>query len=30
VPLLVDVRNLFVFDARGERVSPDPTHIPEL
>ncbi|MFF5427963.1 MULTISPECIES: ABC transporter ATP-binding protein [unclassified Streptomyces] len=30
VPLLVDVRNLFVFDARGERVSPDPTHVPEL
>ncbi|MFF9150499.1 ABC transporter ATP-binding protein [Streptomyces sp. NPDC014861] len=30
LPLLIDVRNLFVFDARGERVSPDPTHIPEL
>ncbi|MFE9138905.1 ABC transporter ATP-binding protein [Streptomyces sp. NPDC007355] len=30
LPLLVDVCNLFVFDARGERVSPDPTHIPEL
>jgi multiple sugar transport system ATP-binding protein len=30
LPLLIDVRNLFVFDAHGERVSPDPTHIPDL
>jgi multiple sugar transport system ATP-binding protein len=30
LPLLIDVRNLFVFDARGERVSPDPTHLPDL
>ncbi|MFF8513468.1 TOBE domain-containing protein [Streptomyces sp. NPDC015492] len=30
LPLLVDVRSLLVFDERGERVSPDPTHIPDL
>ncbi|WP_336320512.1 ABC transporter ATP-binding protein [Streptomyces lavendofoliae] len=30
LPLLVDVRSLLVFDALGERVSPDPTHIPDL
>jgi multiple sugar transport system ATP-binding protein len=30
IPLLIDVRNLLIFDERGERVSPDPTRIPEL
>ncbi|MFI2781472.1 ABC transporter ATP-binding protein [Streptomyces sp. ALB3] len=30
IPLLLDVRDLLVFDARGERVSPDPTRVPEL
>ncbi|WP_079134098.1 TOBE domain-containing protein [Streptomyces sp. EN23] len=30
IPLLVDVRNLLLFDERGERVSPDPTQVPEL
>ncbi|CAM5308994.1 ABC transporter ATP-binding protein [Streptomyces griseomycini] len=30
LPLLVDVRNLLVFNHQGERVSPDPTHIPDL
>ncbi|MFF9472610.1 ABC transporter ATP-binding protein [Streptomyces roseolus] len=30
LPLLVDVRGLLVFDERGERVSPDPTHTPDL
>ncbi|MEU1123279.1 ABC transporter ATP-binding protein [Streptomyces sp. NPDC005899] len=30
IPLLIDVRNLLVFDAHGERISPDPTRVPEL
>lgn len=30
LPLLVDVRNLLVFDAHGERISPDATQTPEL
>ncbi|MEW2127918.1 ABC transporter ATP-binding protein [Streptomyces sp. NPDC007259] len=30
VPLLVDVRSLLVFDAHGERISPDPTQTPQL
>ncbi|WP_326657360.1 ABC transporter ATP-binding protein [Streptomyces sp. NBC_00385] len=30
LPLLVDVRNLLIFDDHGERVSPDPTQTPEL
>ncbi|GGZ06013.1 ABC transporter ATP-binding protein [Streptomyces nitrosporeus] len=30
IPLLIDVRNLLVFDERGERVSPDPTRVPDL
>ncbi|MFC8593885.1 ABC transporter ATP-binding protein [Streptomyces atroolivaceus] len=30
IPLLIDVRNLLVFNARGERISPDPTQVPQL
>ncbi|MFF8299791.1 ABC transporter ATP-binding protein [Streptomyces globisporus] len=30
IPLLIDVRNLLIFDVRGERLSPDPTQVPEL
>ncbi|MDK1473888.1 ABC transporter ATP-binding protein [Streptomyces sp. 549] len=30
LPLLIDVRNLLIFDGRGERLSPDPTQVPEL
>ncbi|MGW0549598.1 ATP-binding cassette domain-containing protein [Streptomyces altiplanensis] len=30
LPLLIDVRNLLVFDEYGERISPDPTQAPDL
>ncbi|CAO0828352.1 Sugar ABC transporter ATP-binding protein OS=Streptomyces microflavus OX=1919 GN=Smic_84570 PE=4 SV=1 [Streptomyces microflavus] len=30
IPLLIDVRNLLIFNAHGERISPDPTRTPEL
>ncbi len=30
IPLLIDVRNVLIFDERGERISPDPTRMPEL
>ncbi|MFF3974980.1 ABC transporter ATP-binding protein [Streptomyces rubiginosohelvolus] len=30
IPLLIDIRNLLIFDERGERISPDPTRTPQL